>query len=153
MAAAEGTEIAFWKDMFPALVTFNVFLNGKPLENLTTFKVDSTGNAVLDSNGFPTLIKNSQITRPVDAPSKSAPPSVFGPTAGVTSVLEFIPSVPAVDDPVPVEPPVTFCAWRSTSSRQTHRRFLLPSRRPYLRPWPPPMFKISKISVVVAPQS
>ncbi|MDB5292926.1 MAG: hypothetical protein JWL69_4167 [Phycisphaerales bacterium] len=118
-----GTEIAYWKGSNfphglygisavhesggPALVSFNVFLNGKPLDNMTTFQVDSTGNLVTDpATGFPILIKNSQITRPLNAPSK--PSAAFGPNAGVTSVLEFIPSVPALDDPVPVEPPVTF---------------------------------------------
>ncbi|MDB5331446.1 MAG: hypothetical protein JWP03_2597 [Phycisphaerales bacterium] len=118
-----GTEIAYWKGTDypkglyglsavhqsggPALVSFNVFLNGKPLDNMTTFQVDSTGNLALDpTTGFPILIKSSQITRPLNAPSK--PSAAFGPDAGVTSVLQFIPSVPALDDPVPVEPPVSF---------------------------------------------
>jgi hypothetical protein len=117
-----GTEIAYWKGNFPhglygisavhesggpALVTFDVFLNGKQLDNMTTFQVDSTGNTVSDpTTGFPILIKNNQITRPVNAPKSGS--AAFGPNAGVTSVLEFIPGVPSLDDPVPVEPPVSF---------------------------------------------
>jgi hypothetical protein len=124
-----GMEIAYWGANYPqglyafsavhisggpALVTFNTFLNGKPLDNLRTFQVDSTGNLVVDSSGTPTfaLIKNSQITRPVNAPSKS--PSFFGPDSGMATVTEFIPSVPTLpppalgDNQIPVEPPVSF---------------------------------------------
>ena len=84
-----------------------MFLNGQQLDNMTTFEVDSTGNTVSDpTTGFPILIKNNQITRPVNAFKSGS--AAFGPNAGVTSVLEFIPGVPSLDDPVPVEPPVTF---------------------------------------------
>ena len=124
-----GSEIAYWKTppsgLFgisaihisgaPALVKFNVFLDGKPLDNLTTFQVDTTGNLVFDpTTGFPILVKNSQITRPVDqAVHPSAP---FGPQSGVASVQSFIPSIPALDDPVPVEPPITFPAPATTKA-------------------------------------
>ena len=84
---------------------FNIFLNGVAMTNLQTFQVDAQGNLVFDANGLPILIKNSQIERPLDAPSKPSAP--FGPKAGVTSILALVPSVPALDDPIPQEPPVT----------------------------------------------
>jgi hypothetical protein len=136
-----GFEIAYWKTppqgIFgisaihmsggPALVTFNTFLNGKELNNLTTFEVDSTGNPTFDSNGFPTVIKNSQITRPVDKAAAGVP---FGPQSGLASVLEFVPSIPSSDDPVPVEPPVTFPAPSSqkTASSGSHTSAVQPSQ-------------------------
>ncbi len=113
-----GMEIAYWGSNFPhgvygvsavhesgppADVKFNIFLNGKPLDNLQTFEVDAQGNLVTDANGLPILIRNSQIERTVAAPSRPSAP--FGPKAGVTSILSLIPSVPALDDPIPVEPP------------------------------------------------
>ena len=70
----------------PATVAFDTFLDGKQLNNLTTFQ--------LDSSGTPTgaVLKSSQFTLGVTAPS--SPAAFFGPSSGVASVLEFIPSIP-----------------------------------------------------------
>ena len=108
-----GMEIAYWQTPplgyygiaathisgGPALASFNVFLDGKPLDNLTTFQVDSSGNILTDSSGNPTyaLIKNSQINRPID--KAVSPNPGFGPQSGVASVTAFIPSIPAFDAP------------------------------------------------------
>lgn len=140
-----GTELAYWqtppKGIFgisaihmsgvPTLVSINVFLDGKPLDNLTTFEVDSSGNPVLDSNGFPTIIKSSQITRPVDKPSSPAAP--FGPQSGLASVIEFIPPIPSFDDPVPVEPPVTFTPAKAVAARAARVRAANALARPAMQ--------------------
>jgi hypothetical protein len=127
-----GTELAYWNTPpqglygisaihmsgAPALVSFNVFLDGKPLDNLTTLQVDSTGNLVLGSDGNPTfaLVKSSQINRPLSTPSVPPPASGFGPGSGAASVQAFIPSIPSADGPVPVEPPVTFPGFPTPAS-------------------------------------
>jgi hypothetical protein len=125
-----GMEIAYWQTPpvgyygisathisgGPAVASFNVFLDGKPLNNLTTFQVDSSGNLLTDSSGNPTyaLVKNSQINRPVDKPITPNPG--FGPQSGSASVTAFIPSIPAEDDPTPVEPPVSFPGFPTPAS-------------------------------------
>jgi hypothetical protein len=125
-----GTEIAYWQTppvgLFgvsathisggPALASFNIFLDGKPLDNLTTFQVDSSGNLVTDSDGNLTyaLVKNSQISRPIDKPVNPNPG--FGPQSGAASLEAFIPSIPSEDDSTPVEPPVSFPGFPTPAS-------------------------------------
>lgn len=116
-----GMEIAFWNGGFPqgvygvsaihvsgglADVKFNIFLDGKalPLESL---QVDSSSNLALDPNGFPVLIKNTQLERLVGPVKNPPPPFGIGPNSGVAALVALIPPVPAIDDPLPQEPPLT----------------------------------------------
>ncbi|HET6252199.1 MAG TPA: hypothetical protein VFE47_31220 [Tepidisphaeraceae bacterium] len=132
-----GMEIAYWKGNNyprgfygissvlesggPALVTFNVFQNGKELNNMVALEVDSQGHLVQGAAGTPLAglpinVMNSQITRPL---SSTEQPNAFDLTfAGPNifrdaSVQVLIPS--KLDNDIPPspfspiqEPPVTF---------------------------------------------
>lgn len=83
----------------PVDLTFNAFLNGKPLD-LLAFEVDSAGNFVTDASGNFILVKNTQIVRPTSASNNDVSAIFFSPA---NSALESqaIPEPPLTLDPLP----------------------------------------------------
>ncbi len=89
----------------PVDLTFNAYLNGKPLD-LLAFQVDSAGNFVTDANGNFVLVKNTQIVRPTSSSNNDV------------SAIFFAPANPGLESHAIPEPPLTLDPLPGTTGQQ-----------------------------------
>jgi hypothetical protein len=168
-----GMEIAYWganypKGLYyitalqasggPALVTFDMFVNGKQASNLETLQVDSQGHLVIAPTGIPDFpmapvnVKNNQITRPLSLTAKpnAADIANLGPDYfKARSVTAFVPASlendlpdegffnPIQEPPVTFPPPTTSKGGKSRVKTKETSTAQKPANAPALKPAAP----------------